>query len=54
MDRHTLLEILAAAGFWLPFYVAIFLAIFAHRHPPRENYLKRVARKYSISPLNLR
>ena len=53
MDRFVIyLAILV--GSWVPIFVAIFVPIFAHRSMRKEHYLKRVARKYSIPPLDLR
>ena len=36
---------------WVPILVAIFMVLFVRKSPPKEHYLKRVARKYSVSPL---
>jgi len=36
---------------WLPILVAILLALFAQKSTRKQHYLKRVASKYSISPL---
>jgi hypothetical protein len=53
MERSALVELMQLA-FWLPLFVAIFLPIFAYKVTRKEPYLKRVAKKYSISPLDLR
>jgi hypothetical protein len=51
-------ELALAAAIWAPMFVAVFLPIFAafflRRSAHKQPYLKRVARKYSIPPLNLR
>jgi hypothetical protein len=35
-------------------FVVIFLPLFMKKSDRQEDYLKRVARKYSVPPLNLR
>lgn len=57
MNRLAI-EIASQAGIWIPIFAAIFIAIFVpllvRRAPRKEDYLKRVAKKYSIPPLDLR
>ena len=56
MNKFTL-ELVSGAGIFIPIFVAVFLPIFCVlfiRKPRQEPYLKRVARKYSIPPLDLR
>lgn len=35
-------------------FVVIFLPLFTQKSARRQHYLKRVAKKYSVPPLNLR
>jgi len=52
MNREILVEILTAS---FPAFIVFFIlavSVFAKRKP-EPPYLKRVAKKYSISPLNL-
>ena len=54
MDRRELFGLAMQVGVWLPVFVAIFVPLIVHRSTRKEPYLKRVARKYSIPPLDLR
>jgi hypothetical protein len=53
MNREVLVEILIAV-FNPAIFIAVFASVFAMRKPSEPHYLKRVEKKYSISPLNLR
>ena len=52
MNAKILAEIVMAS--FPSFFVFFFIWVFAMRKPSEPDYLKRVAKKYSISPLNLR
>jgi hypothetical protein len=52
MKTEALVQILVAT---FPAFFVIFISAFVvFRKPQQPNYLKRVEKKYSISPLNLR
>ena len=53
MDRFVF-YLAGQAAFWMAIFVVIFVPLFAHRSARKEPYLKRVAKKYSIPPLDLR
>ncbi len=50
MHRFAL-DLAVQIALWLPILVAIFIVLFVRKSPRKEHYLKRVASKYSISPL---
>ena len=52
MDKRTLIAILVAV--LTPIFVALIVVFFATRKPSEPHYFKRVAKKYSIPPLDLR
>ncbi len=54
MDRKLVLELVASLGSVVPLFVVLFLVLFAPKSAQQKPYLKRVAKKYSIPPLNLR
>jgi hypothetical protein len=55
MDIKFVCELVAALGsVGVPLFVALFLPFFVSKSTQQEPYLKRVAKKYSIPPLDLR
>ena len=54
MDTKVVWELVAGLGSVLPLFVVLFLVVFAPKPTQQQPYLKRVAKKYSIPPLNLR
>jgi hypothetical protein len=52
MNAKILIEILTAS--FPALFIAVLISVIAMRKPSEPDYLKRVAKKYSISPLNLR
>jgi hypothetical protein len=54
MDIKLVYELVAALGSVVPLFVVLFLVLFASKSKQQEPYLKRVAKKYSIPPLDLR
>jgi hypothetical protein len=56
MDRKFVWELVAAVGsVGTPIFVVLFLVLLVRpKFARQEPYLKRVAKKYSIPPLNLR
>ena len=53
MNRF-LLELASQVGIWISIFVAVFVPVFVASSTRKEPYLKRVAKKYSIPPLDLR
>jgi hypothetical protein len=47
-------ELVAALGSVAPLFVVLFISFFVTKSTRQEPYLKRVAKKYSIPPLDLR
>jgi hypothetical protein len=47
-------EQVAALGSVIPLFTVLFLLFVVPKYTQQEPYLKRVAKKYSIPPLNLR
>ena len=54
MDIKFVWELVAALGSVTPLFVVLFLSFFVTKSTQQEPYLKRVAKKYSIPPLDLR
>jgi hypothetical protein len=54
MDIKFVCELLAALGSVVSLFVVLFVSFFAAKSSQQEPYLKRVAKKYSIPPLDLR
>jgi hypothetical protein len=55
MDIKFVCELVAALGsVGVPLFVVLFFSFFVSKSTQQEPYLKRVAKKYSIPPLNLR
>jgi hypothetical protein len=53
MDMKFVCELLAGLGSVLPLFTVLFL-VFVAPKSTQKPYLQRVAKKYSIPPLNLR
>jgi hypothetical protein len=47
-------ELVAALGSTVSLFVVLFLSFFVSKSAQQKPYLQRVAKKYSIPPLNLR
>jgi hypothetical protein len=54
MDMKFVCELLAGLGSVLPLFTVLFLVFVAPKSAQQKPYLQRVAKKYSIPPLNLR
>jgi hypothetical protein len=53
MDIKFVCELVAGLGSVVPLFVVLFLVLFVPKSQQKP-YLQRVAKKYSIPPLNLR
>jgi len=51
MMHRLALDLAIQIAIWLPILVAIFMVLFARKSTRKQHYLKRVASRYSISPL---
>jgi hypothetical protein len=49
--HRFVLDLAIQVALWLPILVAIFMVLFVRKSTRKEHYLKRVASKYSLSPL---
>jgi hypothetical protein len=49
--QRFVFDLAIQVAIWLPILVAIFMVLFVRKSARKEHYLKRVASKYSISPL---
>ena len=49
--HRFVLDLAIQIAIWLPILVAIFMVLFVQKSARKEHYLKRVASKYSLSPL---
>ena len=54
MDMKFVCELVTALGSVVSLFVVLFLSFFITKSTQQEPYLKRVAKKYSIPPLDLR
>jgi hypothetical protein len=53
MDRLSI-ELASQVGIWVPIFVVFFILFFVPKAAQKQPYLKRVAKKYSIRPFDLR
>ncbi len=49
--RGFVFDLAIQVAIWLPILIAIFMVLFVQKSTRKEHYLKRVAGKYSLSPL---
>jgi hypothetical protein len=54
MDIKVVWELVAAVGSLVPVFVVLFLLFSVTKSTQQAPYLKRVAKKYSVPPLDLR
>jgi hypothetical protein len=54
MERKLVFELVAGVGSVVPLFVVLFLVLFIPKSRQQKPYLKRVAKKYSIPPIDLR
>jgi hypothetical protein len=54
MDVKVVCELVAGLGSVVSVFVVLFLSFFVTKSTQQKPYLQRVAKKYSIPPLDLR